>query len=151
MQRIVEYLKDPGWWFSAFFVAILASLLAAFLRDWLGGALSRLSTRYRRYRLRRLRLSAHTIRNIALDPGYMVFFTVRHLSFLLLGILLFIAFVAADEQFTEPTWLGIGIRLLITAMQVRTVFKAREWGRELTRGMKRYKKRRGLYDVNHPA
>lgn len=35
MEAIYKYLKDPGWWFSAFLVAILASIIAGFTKDYL--------------------------------------------------------------------------------------------------------------------
>lgn len=42
MHNIFENLKDPSWWFTAVFVAAIASLLGTFLHVWL----SRISKRY---------------------------------------------------------------------------------------------------------
>ena len=46
MGNIANQLKDPSWWFTAFFVAILASVVAGFLKDkfeiWLGSLSSNL-------------------------------------------------------------------------------------------------------------
>lgn len=152
MDRIYAYLKDPGWWFSAFFVALLTSIFAAYLKDWIGAALGGMSVRYRNYRRRKLRLSAHTINNIAADPGYMVFFTVRHSSFPVLAGLLFIVMLVIPHELDEKApWLGIIFRMFVTGIQVLTVFRAREWGRELSRGMRKYKRRRRLYDINQPT
>ncbi len=36
MNSIVENLKDPSWWFSAFFIAIIASVIAGFAKDRIG-------------------------------------------------------------------------------------------------------------------
>ncbi|UUY10292.1 hypothetical protein LRS11_09810 [Pseudomonas sp. J452] len=36
MSGIVENLKDPSWWFSAFFIAIVASVIAGFAKDRIG-------------------------------------------------------------------------------------------------------------------
>ncbi len=48
MEAIVDNLKDPSWWFSAFFVAIIASIIAAFLKErmekWLGNTFSSLKS-----------------------------------------------------------------------------------------------------------
>lgn len=47
MNRITEHLTDPGWWFTAVFVAVLVSLAAAFLKDALLTALAKVSKYYR--------------------------------------------------------------------------------------------------------
>jgi len=47
MDRIVTYLSDPAWWFTAVFIAILASIAAAFLKDILLSALSKVSNKYK--------------------------------------------------------------------------------------------------------
>jgi hypothetical protein len=36
MSGIVANLKDPTWWFSAFFIAIVASVIAGFAKDRIG-------------------------------------------------------------------------------------------------------------------
>ena len=35
MDAIIANTKDPAWWFSAFIVAIIASIIAGFFKDWL--------------------------------------------------------------------------------------------------------------------
>jgi hypothetical protein len=47
MNRIGTYLSDPVWWFTAVFVAVLASLAAAFLKDALLSVLARVSAKYK--------------------------------------------------------------------------------------------------------
>ena len=32
MGEVVDYLQDPAWWFTAVFVATIASILASFLK-----------------------------------------------------------------------------------------------------------------------
>ncbi|MNJ53592.1 hypothetical protein D3C77_489890 [compost metagenome] len=44
MSGIVENLKDPSWWFSAFFIAIVASVIAGFAKDRLGVLAASLSS-----------------------------------------------------------------------------------------------------------
>lgn len=44
MSGIVENLKDPSWWFSAFFIAIVASVIAGFAKDRLGLLAARFSS-----------------------------------------------------------------------------------------------------------
>lgn len=45
MEQISAHIKDPAWWFSAFFIAIIASVVAGFAKDYIQAALSRFSTR----------------------------------------------------------------------------------------------------------
>jgi len=47
MDQIFKDLADPRWWFTAFFVAIVASLLAGFLKDAVTRWLSSTSAWYR--------------------------------------------------------------------------------------------------------
>jgi len=35
MENIYKYLRDPGWWFSAFVIAVVASVIAGFAKDYL--------------------------------------------------------------------------------------------------------------------
>lgn len=46
MEEIAKQLRDPSWWFTAFFIAIFASVIAGFLKDriekWIGGLSSNL-------------------------------------------------------------------------------------------------------------
>ena len=149
MQHIKEFIKDPGWWFSAVLIAILAAVLGAYIKDWFGNFLSMLSLRYRTRRRNKLRKSARTIRNIARDPGYMVFFAVRQTT-------LMIAWVGLVILYTLPTsnmssWIVIALRSITLLMQVLFVFKIIGSVSELRRGMARYKRRRNLYDVNRPT
>lgn len=50
MDAISNYLKDPGWWFSAFFIAILASVIAGFLKDRIERLLPNWSARFSSWR-----------------------------------------------------------------------------------------------------
>ena len=49
MDKIFEYLKDPSWWFTTVFIGAIASLLGGFLNAWL----SRISSRYSRWRVKK--------------------------------------------------------------------------------------------------
>ena len=53
MDSITGYLKDRGWWFSAFFVAILASVIAGFLKDRIERLFSHFSSRFADWRTKR--------------------------------------------------------------------------------------------------
>jgi len=47
MRRIIELIKMPEWWFSAVFIAIIASVIAAFTKDWISRGLSFVSQAYK--------------------------------------------------------------------------------------------------------
>lgn len=47
MENIVDNLKDPSWWFTAFFIAIIASVVAGFLKDRIANAFGGLSENMR--------------------------------------------------------------------------------------------------------
>lgn len=53
LNRISENVSDPSWWFTAFLVAIVASIFAAYLKELLGRVVSLLSSRFRYWWLRR--------------------------------------------------------------------------------------------------
>lgn len=45
MTQIIEHLKDPAWWFSAFFIAIIASVIAGFVKDNIQALVSNISSK----------------------------------------------------------------------------------------------------------
>src|SRR5689334_9102938 len=48
MASILAELREPGWWFSVVLVAIVASVIAGFLKDIIARRLSKTSTWFRR-------------------------------------------------------------------------------------------------------
>jgi hypothetical protein len=67
MQKILENLKDPSWWFTAVFIGIVASVLAAFFHSILTAALSTVSMRYRAWQERKKAEEEREIMLIASD------------------------------------------------------------------------------------
>lgn len=63
-------MNSPAWWFSTVLVAIIASLFAGFLRDWIPSWLSRYSTRAKLRNYRRKKILAKTIRAYLFSPQY---------------------------------------------------------------------------------
>jgi hypothetical protein len=68
MDKIVDNIKDPSWWFTAVLVAIIASLFAAYAKDYLGKSLSRISDSYRMRREKQKNTEELLAHNIASDP-----------------------------------------------------------------------------------
>ena len=70
MDAIVNNLKDPGWWFSAFFIAILASIIAGFLKDRIEKWLSDTFSSLRSWRERKEAERSQVIEALLADPMY---------------------------------------------------------------------------------
>jgi hypothetical protein len=55
MERILQLLTDPTWWFTVVLCGIIASLAASYLRDGLSALLAKWSTPVRVRREQRLK------------------------------------------------------------------------------------------------
>lgn len=53
MRQIFESLRDPSWWFTAFFIAIISSVIAGFAKDYLEALGSNLSATAKLKQVRR--------------------------------------------------------------------------------------------------
>jgi hypothetical protein len=73
MDAIAKNLSDPSWWFSAFFVAIVASVVAGFLKDRVERYISNASDSFRRRRATASEMRAKTIEALAENPTYLSF------------------------------------------------------------------------------
>jgi MFS family permease len=98
MEKIFEYLSDPGWWFTAFFVAILSSVVAGLLLKPLESLLSSLSNKYKKRQERRQKRIEILARECSRD-GVLLLYKFLYLVFLMLTafsglILLLITFIA---------------------------------------------------------
>jgi hypothetical protein len=68
MEKIITSLKTPEWWFTACFVAVLSSVVAAFVREWISIIGSRYSVRMRRSRWRINRMVVKAARLVTYEP-----------------------------------------------------------------------------------
>ena len=68
MDSIIKNLQDPSWWFTGVVVAIIASLLAAYIKDVFNFAFSAISGRYKRWREIKKAKETEEIDEIASDP-----------------------------------------------------------------------------------
>jgi hypothetical protein len=70
LNKIFENVRDPSWWFTAFIVAALASLFAAYIKDILGRFFSLTSSRARhvwqRRRFRVVNMAYETVNDARL-------------------------------------------------------------------------------------
>ncbi|WP_324779817.1 hypothetical protein [Thiobacillus sedimenti] len=96
MDSIANYLKDPGWWFSAFFVAIIASVIAGFLKDRIERHLPNLSTRFSAWRSVRAMERAALIKALSDNPSLLTTAYIRAVMGVVLYVLTLLLFLMAS-------------------------------------------------------
>jgi len=72
LEKIISYLKDPAWWFTAVFIAILVSLAAGFLKDAVRNLAARLSTTYRVKKIQEDKEFERELDALLKDQSYMI-------------------------------------------------------------------------------
>src|ERR1022692_3669472 len=109
MHRIIELIKMPEWWFSAVFIAIIASVIAAFAKDWISHGLSVVSQAYKSRALLREAAREEEAAVLAANPELLIVEFIRNVAqIILIGLLgaLFISqpfvFKAAASQNSPP-------------------------------------------------
>lgn len=148
MDKIAEFVKDPSWWFSAFFVAVIASVLAAFLKDWFSKLLSQFSNSYKLYRYKNLRKTVKTIQNIENNNGYLAFFSIRHYSMSILIVIVFISYMVLLPVGRE-TFLAQSIsKIMILFAMIPLISMHSKSKKELEVGLRRYKLKNKLHENN---
>ncbi|MFL6207786.1 MAG: hypothetical protein ACJ74W_02985 [Pyrinomonadaceae bacterium] len=93
LDKILENTRDPSWWFTALFIAIIASLLAAYIKELLGKLFSRLSPRFKFWWQKRRFRRAVTIIVTACDTNRILFLISRVLGFSSVVIFYFLSFL----------------------------------------------------------
>jgi hypothetical protein len=114
MNGILTDLSEPRWWFSVFFVAIIASVLAGFLKDGIGRWLSRT---WSWYRTRRKAPSARREQHIQIlcdNTALLTVATVHAAISLIWFVFFFFSFmfmpVWTDLMYASPSfasWVGM--------------------------------------------
>ena len=72
MGQILQKIQEPEWLFSVVFMSVLASLVAAYLKDWIPLITSKFSARMRHRRHRSLVRMAKEVRRIKNDPRLLI-------------------------------------------------------------------------------
>jgi hypothetical protein len=118
MERILEYLKDPSWWFTVVFTGILASLSASYLRDYISLILSKYSARSRQKRRRRLKVMARQVRALKRNIRLLVIDAARFLftSFFFLAYALYYISLQPTHvtRFVTVTFAILGMLIFIS-------------------------------------
>lgn len=161
MTQIAEYIKDPAWWFSAFFIAIIASVVAGFAKDYIQTWIGSLSTKARE---RQAKISEHREQVLAAleaNEGFLILSLIRAVAMLVLMMTTIILFVLSpmwSEVFSawcqavpaDPTC-SIGGRFISLFASIGfgstaafVSFRAMTFIRIAMQGFRRYRQRRGL-------
>jgi protein-S-isoprenylcysteine O-methyltransferase Ste14 len=104
MDKILKFLQDPSWWFSAFFVAIIASILAAFAKDWIGNLISHFSGSYRKWNQKRVAAQNERVNRLASNFDCLVISYLKSIVGLMLFMQSFSLFLLI------PMWGNLMIR-----------------------------------------
>jgi len=78
LEKIISYLKDPAWWFTAVFIGILASLAAGFLKDAVRNLLGKFSTTYRVKQIEKNKTFERELDALLKDQSYMIITFLRY-------------------------------------------------------------------------
>lgn len=71
MDQILNDLKNPAWWFSAFVFATIVNVMAGFVKDRVGSYLARYSDAVRQRRAAYLEKRAAAIETLSSDGAYL--------------------------------------------------------------------------------
>jgi hypothetical protein len=106
MDQITKFIKDPAWWFTTVFVAIISSVIAAYLKDQIQNLIGHLSSKYRDRLKEKKKLLDLELHYLVEEPDYLILAFIR-LTFMFVGMvalmlmytmssLLFIVYVKQD-------------------------------------------------------
>jgi hypothetical protein len=114
MDAILRNLSDPAWWFSAFLVAIIASVIAGFLKDRVERLISSVSNRFRQWRANELEARTKVVEALVENPTYLSFALHRATLRLVLWVLATLLFVStpillylSPPSDNKLMWLGL--------------------------------------------
>jgi hypothetical protein len=115
MSIIEKYISDPGWWFSAFFIAIIASLIAGFLKDILTAWLSKTSTWFVNVRVKSIEKRKRRVSILVNNSSLLIIEAVRvtalTLGYALMLIIFMIIPIWNEVMYASPSmraWMGVG-------------------------------------------
>jgi hypothetical protein len=106
VQSIWTNIHDPGWWFTAFFVAIIASLIAGYLKEPLANWFAQTFGWYRNRRQRAADRRTALVNALAADPIFLSIHTtttaIRVVLFLFASLLFFLVPIWSEAMFSSP-------------------------------------------------
>ncbi len=93
MNRIIDNLTDPIWWFHAVFIAVLASLLGALMRDALRSGLAKISKSYKVRKKKRDKELEDEINLLSTNQTLFIYTSIIIFSSSLFALTLFTIFI----------------------------------------------------------
>lgn len=93
MDKIIENIKDPAWWFSAFFIAIIASIVAGFAKDRIERFAGKFLSLNKQRQTARAEQHAKVVNALAEHEGFMILSMIRSIGQMLLTVSMFILFL----------------------------------------------------------
>lgn len=162
MQSIISSLKDPAWWFTAFVVGIIVSVVAGFLKDWVSGVFSKYSERFRESRKVKAAHREELFEALATNDVYLILSMIRLMGLVIFSfvIMLFYFSLPAITELREILCAAVpavdkcvrvsysliekSIIMFTGAFAMIASYKASSRFGLVMEGVKRYRKRHGL-------
>lgn len=94
LDAIVANIKDPSWWFSAFFIAIVASVFAGFLKDKIERYLSSISAHIKNHRAKSISARKEIIESLVEHPVFLNLAFHRAVLRMILYVLIMLLFIS---------------------------------------------------------
>jgi hypothetical protein len=105
MEAINKLIRDPGWWVTAVFVGLIVSLIAGFLKDAIGSALARSSSRFRDWRQHRRAAFLKEAEETSRDFGFILYTRLKAVGVLVLWstmiVVMMVAYVLSELSETH--------------------------------------------------
>lgn len=122
MDKIIANLQDPSWWFTSVVIAIGASILAAYAKDFIEFFLSRFSTRAKRAFDRRRRQREEKLKILVNNPNILV------IEYIRAAIYIIVFSFSSACLFLVSIWYKISydFRLSVNEGDVNLVFETRD-------------------------
>lgn len=163
MTQILEYIKDPAWWFSAFFIAIIASVVAGFAKDYIQSWIGNLSAKAKQRQSRRSEDRERALTALEENETFLIISMIRAVALLILmmsAIILFVVSPMWSEVFAawcqavpaDPTCsraypgrlLSLFASVMFGSAAALASFRAMTVSRIAMQGFRRYRRKHGL-------
>ena len=105
MEEIITNIKNPAWWFSAFIIAIIASLIAAFAKDIIERNFAKVFSKLRQKQYQRLEAQKEFIQHLDQNEGYLIISMIRAAT------LIFLFFSSMIIFLLSPMWVQLQVTL----------------------------------------
>ena len=157
MESIIKYLTDPEWWFSTVLVAIIASIIAGFLKDKISELIGHTSRRFRECSQQRRNQEEQLIEALSENSEYLlmgigkvisrqIMFTASLIIYLLFPIYAEFSPVITKSELSNSlkTILLIAIYPLFGSLSIVFGFQATSSLLVIAKAVKRYRKKHDL-------